>query len=84
MDDLAKTLVVFLGESVVDRTGLNSRYNFDIRWNEGPAQGGGGLSAEGIDLLVSNVEEQLGLRMSRANGDAKFWVVDHVERPAEN
>jgi uncharacterized protein (TIGR03435 family) len=84
MDGLTKALVIFLKQPVVDRTGLTGYYDFDIKWKEVSAEESPGFGAEGTSLLLSNLQEQLGLRLSRSLGPAKFWVVDHIEPPTEN
>lgn len=42
------------------------------------------LGAEGIDLWMSTLKEKFGLKFSRGTGPVTYWVVDHVEQPAED
>jgi uncharacterized protein (TIGR03435 family) len=88
MPGLAKALVIFLKQPVIDQTGLKGYYDFDVKWNapESPdgQRPGPRLGAEGIGLLLTTLEDQFGLRMTKAAGPVKYWVVDHVEPPTEN
>lgn len=88
MSGLAKALVIFLKQPVIDQTGLKGYYDFNVRWNaperpDGLASGPG-LGAEGIGLLLSALQDHFGLRMTKSVGPVKYWVVDYVEPPSEN
>jgi uncharacterized protein (TIGR03435 family) len=85
MANLAGMLPVFLKRPVIDKTELQGYYDFDIKWravDAGDAQPG--LGAAGLAMLISNLESQLGLRLTDTTGPVEYWVVDHVERPSEN
>ena len=88
MAGLAKVVGLFLRQDVIDETGLKGYYDFDIRWSAPPVPGAPPpsprLGTDGIDLLLSTVKEKFGLRFSRGTGSVKYWVVDHVEQPAED
>jgi uncharacterized protein (TIGR03435 family) len=90
MEDLAGVLGGLLDRPVVDRTGIAGRYDFNLRWTldelqadrlKGfPVPQGYG---EDPDLLTA-IQEQLGLKLERANAPAEALVIDHIERPSEN
>jgi uncharacterized protein (TIGR03435 family) len=82
---VAKALVIFMKRPVVDNTGLKGYYDFDLKWTapEG-AEAGARLGPDGIGLLRSALEDQLGLRIRTITGPVKYWVIDHVEPPKEN
>jgi uncharacterized protein (TIGR03435 family) len=88
MAGLAATVGLFLRQEVVDETGLKGYYDFDIRWSAplvpGAPPPSPRLGADGIDLLLSTLKEKFGLRFSRGTGRVKYWIVDHVEQPAED
>lgn len=87
MAGLTRALEVFLRKPVIDRTGLTGYYDIDERWTALPSadpQGRGELGAEGIGLLISTVQERLGLRITNVPGEVTHWVVDHIEPPTEN
>jgi uncharacterized protein (TIGR03435 family) len=84
---LARVLALFLQRPVVDQTGLRGYYDLNVQWSAPEAMGGqshGGLGAEGIGLLISTVQNQLGLHLTKAKGPVEYWVVDHIEPPTEN
>jgi len=87
MTDLALTLSLVLDRTVVNETGLTAHYDFDVRWH-GP---GGGQPPETqfggpelTALLISNLQDQFGLRLTSTTGPVEYWVVDHVEPPTDN
>ncbi len=88
MQDFAKMLAVFLKRPVADRTGLKGYYDFDVKWSapESPdgERPGPGLGAAGLGMLISNLQDQFGLRLTKGTGSVKYWVVDHVEPPTDN
>jgi uncharacterized protein (TIGR03435 family) len=87
MTGLASALAVVLDRPVIDQTGVAAYYDFDVRWH-GP---GGGQPAEtqfgGLELtalLISNLQDQFGLRLTSTTGPVEYWVVDRVEPPSDN
>jgi uncharacterized protein (TIGR03435 family) len=88
MAGLASALTLFLKRPVVDQTGLKGYYNFDVHWSSpaGPGEQppSPGLGTEGEGLLISNLQSQFGLRITKLAGPVEYWVVDHVEPPTEN
>jgi uncharacterized protein (TIGR03435 family) len=87
MAGLAGVLAMFLKRPVVDQTGLKGYYDFDVRWSAEAPQGQPptpGLGTEGEGLLISNLQSQFGLRLTKALGPVEYWVVDQVEPPTEN
>jgi len=85
---LAGALTLFLKRPVVDQTGLKGYYDFDIRWKApdtpGAPPSSSGFGSEGEALLISNLQDQLGLRLTNTTTPVKFWIVDHVEPPTGN
>jgi uncharacterized protein (TIGR03435 family) len=82
---MAQALEIFLKDPVVDQTGLAGFYDFDVRWTAPETgQPSGGLGADGITSLISNLQDQFGLQLTTTKGPVKYWVVDHVEPPTEN
>lgn len=72
MSELASYLGRNADRMVVDRTGLEGRFDFELVWS------GDSLNAE----LFTAVREQLGLRLEPARGEVPFVVIDRVELPA--
>jgi len=89
MASLAGALQVLTGRPVVDETGLNGYYDFDVKWNGPGARDGQAPETqfggpELVGLLISNLQTQFGLRLTKATGPVEYWVVDHVEQPTGN
>jgi uncharacterized protein (TIGR03435 family) len=84
MSGLVKALEVFLKRPVLDHTSLTNYYTFDIKWNSPESPDSPGLGPDGISLLISTLQDRLGLRLTRATGPVEYWIVDHVEPPTEN
>lgn len=95
MTRFADALSDMLGRTVVDKTGAVG--NFDIIFRFTPDQAmmpnmagplRPGDTPEGLDLVSPNIftalQEQLGLKVASAKGEAEMLVIDHVERPSEN
>jgi uncharacterized protein (TIGR03435 family) len=88
MAGMAGMLVIFLKRPVVDSTGLKGYYDFDVNWSAPESPDGkppaDSYGAAGGGLLISTLKDQFGLRLTSSTGPVKYWVVDHVEPPAEN
>ena len=89
MASLAAALQTLTQRPVVDETGLSGYYDFDVKWSGPEARDGqaperqfGG--PELVGLLISNLQTQFGLRLTKATGPVEYWVVDHVEQPTGN
>jgi bla regulator protein blaR1 len=78
LDDFAQQLSRQLGTPVVNKTGLQGRYDFNLHWN-----GGNGGSNGSEPSLVDAVQEQLGLKLERQKAPMQVLVIDHIEKPAE-
>ena len=85
MLDLAGGLAARLDRDVIDKTGLNGRYDFHMK----------PLPYQHYDPKTTNVEDidfagiiegvkNLGLRLEPGKANTTVIVIDHVERPAEN
>lgn len=69
-----------VGRTVVDKTGLSGKYDFDLKWTPDDLQG----TIDAGPTLFTALEEQLGLKLVPAKDPVETLVVDHVERPTEN
>jgi uncharacterized protein (TIGR03435 family) len=81
MSSLADFIARNLGETVVDQTGLDGVYDFELRWtNDDQA-----TDAESAPTLFTALQETLGLSLQRQKVPVEIVVVDHAERvPTEN
>jgi uncharacterized protein (TIGR03435 family) len=85
MADLASSFQGAVGRPVVNRTGLEGRYDVEYSYSPQPADAGVtsafGREAPGV---LAAVEEQLGLRLDAERTDVPVLIVDSVERPTAN
>ncbi len=72
-----------LGRPVVDRTGLNGKYDFVLDYTPEPRPAYA-TEDSGGPTFQEALKEQLGLKLEAQKGPVEFLVVDHVERPGEN
>ena len=67
-----------LGRTVVDKTGLQEKYDWTLAWDPDP----------GVDYtapsIFTAVQEQLGLKLEPQKGPVETLVIDAVEKPSEN
>ena len=80
----------FVNRVVVDRTGLDGRYDIELKWTpEQPAQGRGGAGEppatdpNAISIFTA-VQEQLGLRLNSTRDSVDVLVIDTLEHPTPN
>jgi uncharacterized protein (TIGR03435 family) len=72
-----------LGRPVIDRTGLEGRYELTLNW---AADDGEAIASdmENGPSLFTAIQEQLGLKLESTKGPVKTLVIDHAEKPSEN
>lgn len=93
MEKLVQTLTTALarqlGRVVVDKTGLEGKYDLTLAWSQDER------SAEMTDLpdedaaspgpsIFTAVQEQLGLKLESTKAPVETLVIDHIEQPSEN
>jgi bla regulator protein blaR1 len=86
-DDLAQQLSHQLGTPVVNKTGLQGRYDFNLHWRDGKASSGENetsSAASGEPSLFNAIQEQLGLKLQAQKAPTPVLVIDRLEKPAEN
>ncbi len=72
----------YLDHDVIDSTGLDGVYDFDLEWTDRPLLAVKG--ADGISLFTA-VEKQLGLRLEIQNVSVPSFVIEKVNRrPSPN
>jgi len=81
MSDLALMLMIYVDRPIVDQTGMQGRYDFQLRWTRDEAASTGTDSPPG---LFTAIQEQLGLKLQPAKAPADVLVIDKVERPSAN
>jgi uncharacterized protein (TIGR03435 family) len=85
---LTVNLSVFVGRTVVDRTGFTGMFDYDLRWtpdltpqSRGNASPGGPAADPNRPSLFTALQEQLGLKLESTRGPVEVLVIDHVEMP---
>jgi len=68
---------------VVDRAGLDARYNYLLSFTPLSAQPAESNSDSPPDLFTA-LQQQLGLRLESAKGPVEVIVIDRAEKPSEN
>jgi len=92
LSSLAGALMPFLDRSVIDRTGIQERFDIDLpSWSTGapPGERAADLVQEpqpdpNDPSIFTLVQERLGLRLESTRAPIDMYVIDHVERPAPN
>jgi uncharacterized protein (TIGR03435 family) len=78
---LALNLSNSLERPVIDKTGLNGKYDFELKWTPGSDFP---TSDADAPLLFTALSERLGLRLESQKGAVEIFVIDRVEKPTEN
>jgi uncharacterized protein (TIGR03435 family) len=85
MSQLATTLSNRVGRVVVDQTGLQGGFDFDLTWT--PEQTGSTNTPAATDnsnapSVFTALREQLGLKLEVERGPVDVLVIDHAAQPA--
>jgi uncharacterized protein (TIGR03435 family) len=72
---IASFLSQMLNRKVVDKTGLKGPYDITLRLPSGQDATAG---------ISDSMQEQLGLRLEQAEAPVSVFVIDQVDKPAEN
>jgi uncharacterized protein (TIGR03435 family) len=80
-----------LGRVVIDKTGIQGRYDIALKWtpetSTDGASSGNDSSTSQSDVgpsIFTALKEQVGLKLESARGPVKVLVIDHAEMPTEN
>ncbi len=90
MASFAERLSRVADRPVVDATGVQGAFNFELKWTPEnaqakPAENTGTQLADAPPGLFTAIEEQLGLKLEPRKAPVEILVVDHAEKvPGEN
>jgi uncharacterized protein (TIGR03435 family) len=80
---LAEQLGRSVGRVVVDKTGLDGRFDLTLKYVSDDAVSAGPDAPSGPSLFTA-LQEQLGLKLEPEKGPVEILVVDHIDLPSEN
>jgi uncharacterized protein (TIGR03435 family) len=83
MSDFCNMLLSTEARQLVrDETGLQGKYDFQLRWSRDPSDLPSkiDISIDAAEIFTA-VKEQLGLQMVPRRVSEKVLVIDHIERP---
>jgi len=94
VDSLASSLSNIVSRPVINKTGLDGKFDWKLEWAPEPAPLQPGLSSDKQatvtppDLsgpsIFTALQEQLGLKLESQKGPAPVLVIDRAERPSAN
>jgi uncharacterized protein (TIGR03435 family) len=79
---LAEELGKIVGRVVVDKTGIDGRYDLILKWT--PDEGAAPEAGSSGPSIFTAIQEQLGLKLESQKGPVEVLVIDHIEMPSEN
>ena len=80
METIAGSFTAYAGRPVLDRTGLDGEWDFDLDFAEAlPADASSRADAP---TIFTAVQEQLGLKLEAGRAAMEVTVIDRLERPA--
>ncbi len=71
LTDIGRTLSTYAERRVFDRTGLDGRFDYELKWSEDVS-------------FFTAVQEQLGLKLEAQRAPLDVVIVDSVEHPVED
>ena len=93
---VARLLYLVVDRPVIDRTGLQDRFDFDVEFapeqaptafrppGDPPSPPPASAEEPTAPRIYTAFEEKLGLKLESAKGPREYVVIDHVERPTRN
>lgn len=86
MSRFAETLSRTLERPVVDRTGLDGRFNLKLEWTDSARPSGDGATPESVlgPSIFTAIQQQLGLKLEGQKAPIEILVIDRAEKATEN
>jgi uncharacterized protein (TIGR03435 family) len=90
MSDLALHLTSLIGRPVVDQTGLTGLFSLDLQFETvndsipGIQGLGRPLGVTSASLLITALQEKLGLKLEATRAPVETFVIESAEKPSEN
>ena len=80
-----------MGRTVLDKTGLQGRYDIKLEWTPDESQPMPAADGDGANRPESSsagiftaIQEQLGLRLESGKGPVPMLIVESAQRPTRN
>jgi uncharacterized protein (TIGR03435 family) len=83
MTSFASILSGQFGTTVIDKTGLPGTYDFTVEYHN-TLPGTQQDDPSDVPPLITQLQDQLGLKVTPVKGSMTYLVVDHIEKPSEN
>jgi uncharacterized protein (TIGR03435 family) len=83
MQELVELYAKFMDRLLIDKTGLQDRYDFTVDYEANP-EAPGPFSQLSGPALFKAFEEQAGLKLEATKGPVQILVIDHAEKPTAN
>ena len=80
LNEFANTLASYVGRPVIDRTGLDGLFEFELSWLQANQTFAPASANDGPSLFTA-LQEQLGLKLEPNRGPVEVLVIESVERP---
>ena len=85
----ADILGVVLGRPVIDRTGIQGKFDFDLEFaidqsTPGFVSDEPSSSSDAGSSVFTAIQEGLGLKLESTKGLVEFLAIDHIQAPSEN
>jgi len=82
---LAEQLSRSLGRIVVDKTGLDGRYELSVKWTpDDAATPSNTANTDTGPSIFTAIQEQLGLKLESQKGPVQILIIDHIDMPSQN
>jgi uncharacterized protein (TIGR03435 family) len=91
MPGLAEALSRRLGSAVIDKTGLDDKYDLSVKWtlenieaHTSAETAGSDLPTSVVPVILNALREQTGLKLQSSSDPVNFTVIDTIHRPSAN
>ena len=84
MQEFADSLSISFDRPVLDRTGVNGRFDFSMEFDADPPDPGRLMPKIGGPGLIASLREQLGLRLQATKAQVDVLAIDSIQRPSDN
>jgi uncharacterized protein (TIGR03435 family) len=85
IDEFVKLLRPVLDRRpVINKTGITGRFDIRVEFSREGISPAAATDPTGYPSIFTAIQEQLGLRLESGKGPVETFVIDHIERPADD